>query len=80
MRRQACLSKCGSRSQPDIAVIGSIREISPEANSTTGTYEVKVALPSPPAEMRLGAIVVGRAEAKGQDGHERAFARPAAIG
>ena len=54
------------QSQPDIAVIGSIREISPEANSTTGTYEVKVALPSPPPEMRLGAIVVGRAEAKGQ--------------
>ena len=53
--------------QPDIAVTGSIREISPEADSTTGTYEVKVALPSPPAEMRLGAVVVGRAEAKGQE-------------
>jgi RND family efflux transporter MFP subunit len=55
------------QSQPDIAVIGSIREISPEANSTTGTYEVKVALPSPPPQMRLGAIVVGRAEAQGQE-------------
>ena len=54
------------QSQPDIAVTGSIREISPEANSTTGTYEVKVGLPSPPPEMRLGAIVVGRAEVKGQ--------------
>ena len=53
--------------RPDIAVIGSIREISPEADSTTGTYEVKVALPSPPAEMRLGAVVVGRAEAEGQE-------------
>ena len=55
------------QSQPDLAVIGSIREISPEASNTTGTYEVKVALPSPPAEMRLGAIVVGRAEAQGQE-------------
>jgi RND family efflux transporter MFP subunit len=55
------------QSQPELAVIGSIREISPEASSTTGTYEVKVALPSPLAEMRLGAIVVGRAEAHGQE-------------
>ena len=50
--------------RPEIAVIGSIRQISPEADSTTGTYEVKVALPSPPPEMRLGAVVVGRAEPK----------------
>jgi multidrug efflux pump subunit AcrA (membrane-fusion protein) len=28
---------------------------------------VKVALPSPPPEMRLGAIIVGRAEAQGQE-------------
>ena len=31
--------------RPEIAVTGSIREISPEADSTTGTYQVKVALP-----------------------------------
>ncbi len=53
--------------QPDIVVTGSIREISPEADSATGTYTVKVALPSPPPEMRLGAAVVGRAEAEGQE-------------
>jgi RND family efflux transporter MFP subunit len=53
--------------RPDIAVIGSIRQISPEADSTTGTYEVKVALPSPPAEMRLGAVAVGRAEIEGPE-------------
>lgn len=46
-------------------IMGSIRQISPEADSTTGTYEVKVALPSPPPEMRLGAVVVGRAETEG---------------
>jgi RND family efflux transporter MFP subunit len=51
----------------EIAVTGSIREISPEADSTTGTYQVKVTLPSPPPpEMRLGAVVVGRAEIEGQ--------------
>ena len=51
--------------RPDISVMGSIRQISPEADSATGTYEVKVALPSPPPEMRLGAVVVGRAEIPG---------------
>ena len=34
------------QAQPDVAVTGSVREISPVADSTTGTYEVKVALPS----------------------------------
>ena len=53
------------QSRPDIAVTGTIREISPEADITTGTYQVKVALPSPPPEMRLGAVVVGRVESEG---------------
>ena len=53
--------------RPEVAVIGSIREISPEADSTTGTYQVKVALPSPLPEMRLGAVVVGRVESEGQE-------------
>jgi RND family efflux transporter MFP subunit len=48
--------------RPETGVVGSVRQISPEADGTTGTYQVKVALPSPPPEMRLGAIVVGRAE------------------
>jgi RND family efflux transporter MFP subunit len=51
--------------RPDIVVTGTVRQISPEADSTTGTYEVRVALPSPPPEMRLGAVVVGRAETEG---------------
>ena len=55
------------QSRPGIAVMGSIRQISPEADSTTGTYEVKVALASPPPEMRLGAVVVGRAETEGPE-------------
>lgn len=54
------------QAQPQVAVTGFVREISPVADSTTGTYEVRVALPSAPQEMRLGAIIVGRAEAEGQ--------------
>ncbi len=53
--------------RPEIAVTGSIREISPEADRTTGTYQVKVTLLSPPPEMRLSAVVVGRAEIQGQE-------------
>jgi RND family efflux transporter MFP subunit len=51
--------------RPEVAATGTIREMSPEADSTTGTYQVKVALPSPPPEMRLGAVVVGRVESEG---------------
>ena len=40
--------KVSLQGRPEIAVTGSIREISPEADSTTGTYQVKVMLPSPP--------------------------------
>jgi RND family efflux transporter MFP subunit len=53
--------------RPEIAVIGSVRQISPEADSTTGTYEVKVVLPPPPPEMRLGTVVVGRSESEGPE-------------
>ena len=59
--------------RPEIAVTGTIREISPEADSTTGTYQVKVALPSPPPEMRLGAVVVGRVESRRPGGREPTF-------
>jgi RND family efflux transporter MFP subunit len=55
------------QAQPEVAVTGAVREISPVADSSTGTYEVRVALPSAPREMRLGAIVVGRAEAEGRE-------------
>jgi RND family efflux transporter MFP subunit len=53
--------------RPEIVVIGSVRQISPEADSATGTYEVKVALALAPPEMRLGAVVVGRAETEGPE-------------
>jgi len=63
--------------RPDIAVTGTIREISPQADSTTGTYQVKVALASPSPEMRLGAVVVGRVES--DDGQEVATLPPTAL-
>jgi RND family efflux transporter MFP subunit len=65
------------QSRPDIAVSGTIREISPEADITTGTYQVKVMLPSPPPEMRLGAVVIGRVES--DDSQEVATLPPGAL-
>jgi len=44
---------------PSISAVGGVREISPQADPTTGTYLVKVGLQNPPDTMRLGATVVG---------------------
>ena len=41
---------------------GRVREVAPQADPVTGTFEVKVGLADPPAEMRLGATVTGRME------------------
>ena len=39
-----------------------MREVAPQANPVTRTFEVKVGLDDPPAAMRLGATVNGRVE------------------
>ena len=51
--------------KPEERVSGTIREIAPSADPTTGTYTVKVTLPHPSPDMRLGAIVVGEATVAG---------------
>ena len=43
-----------------IRVVGSVRYVSPQADSLTRTYTVRVSLPNAPPEMRLGATVRGR--------------------
>ena len=72
-QRIANLAKIGAQvtvwlqSNPDIKVTGSVRQIAPNADPTTGTYTIKVGLDKPPPEMRLGALVRGRAEQAGAD-------------
>jgi RND family efflux transporter MFP subunit len=44
---------------PAITATGSVREVAPQADVTTGTFVVKVGLTDPPASMRLGATVIG---------------------
>jgi RND family efflux transporter MFP subunit len=47
-------------SNPNVTAVGKLREIAPTADAATRTYQVKVALENPPAEMRFGASVSGR--------------------
>lgn len=46
---------------PGVTAKGRVREVSPRADAVTGTFRVRVGLIDPPAEMRLGSTVVGRA-------------------
>ncbi|WP_394824917.1 efflux RND transporter periplasmic adaptor subunit [Pendulispora albinea] len=49
-------------SNPDVSAIGTVREVSPQADPTTRTYRVRIDLPSPPRQMSLGAAVIGKVE------------------
>jgi len=44
---------------PAVTTVGRVREVSPQADPVTRTFEVKVGLTDPPAAMRLGATVTG---------------------
>jgi len=46
--------------EPAVTATGRIREVAPQADPVTRTFEVKVGLTDPPAAMRLGATVTGR--------------------
>jgi RND family efflux transporter MFP subunit len=50
-------------SSPSIVADGVVREVSPVADPTTRTYQVKVSLENPPVAMRFGASVMGRLKA-----------------
>lgn len=50
-------------SSPGITADGVVREVSPVADPTTRTYQVKVSLENPPPAMRFGASVLGRLKA-----------------
>ena len=46
-------------SNSTVSVIGRVRYVSPQADATTRTYEVRISLPDAPEQMRLGATVTG---------------------
>jgi membrane fusion protein, multidrug efflux system len=47
---------------PTVTARGRVREVAPQANPATRTFEVKVGLTDPPPAMKLGATVNGRME------------------
>ena len=47
------------QSNTKIKVQGTVRYVSPQADPTTRTYEVRISLADAPPEMRLGATVTG---------------------
>ena len=46
---------------PSVTANGRVREVSPRADTLTGTFRIRVGLIDPPPAMRLGSTVVGRA-------------------
>ncbi len=46
-------------SNPSVRATGRVREISPQADPVTRTFEVRVGLEAPPETMRLGSTVTG---------------------
>ncbi len=47
---------------PSVTARGRVREVAPQADPVTRTFEVKVGLTDPPPAMRLGATVTGRVD------------------
>ncbi|WP_232628870.1 efflux RND transporter periplasmic adaptor subunit [Methylobacterium sp. Leaf118] len=48
------------QSDPSVTATGSVREISPTVDASSGTVRVKMGLESTPPAMTLGAVVIGR--------------------
>ena len=48
------------QSDPAVTATGTVREISPTVDASSGTVRVKIGLRSTPAAMGLGAVVIGR--------------------
>jgi RND family efflux transporter MFP subunit len=45
---------------PQVKATGRVREVAPQADGATRTFQIKVGIVDPPEAMRLGATVVGR--------------------
>jgi len=48
------------KDEPKLTAVGRMREIAPQADPVTRTFQVKVGLTDPPPAMRFGATVVGQ--------------------
>lgn len=50
---------------PRVKTTGRAREVAPQADPTTRTFQVRIGLTRPPEAMRLGAVVTGRIQVAG---------------
>jgi RND family efflux transporter MFP subunit len=55
-------------SDPSVRTVGRVREVAPQADPVTRTFEVKVGLSNPPELMRLGSTVTGSIRLEGGAG------------
>ncbi|MFI4994891.1 MAG: efflux RND transporter periplasmic adaptor subunit [Hyphomicrobiales bacterium] len=55
---------------PQVRATGRVREVSPQADTTTRTFQVKVGIINPPEGMRLGSTVTGRIKLSAPPGME----------
>jgi membrane fusion protein, multidrug efflux system len=55
---------------PRVKATGRVREVAPQADSATRTYQVKVGIIDPPEAVRLGATVTGRVKLTAPPGVE----------
>ncbi len=55
---------------PQVKATGRVREIAPQADSTTRTFQVKVGITDPPPGMKLGDTVLGRIRLNAPQGVE----------
>ena len=55
---------------PAVTAMGRVREVAPEADAATRTFQVKVGLIDPPETMRLGASVTGTVRTEAGEGIE----------
>ena len=55
---------------PNVRAVGRVREVAPQADAATRTYQVKVGIADPPEAMRLGATVTGSIQLSAPPGVE----------
>ena len=53
---------------PSVRATGRVREVAPQADSATRTFQVKVGIANPPPAMRLGSTVTGSIKLSAADG------------
>jgi membrane fusion protein, multidrug efflux system len=55
---------------PQVKATGRVREVAPQADATTRTFQVKVGIINPPEAMRLGSTITGRIKLSAPPGVE----------